>query len=395
MEKNQTLSFRLYSLLFIIIYVLFLFHAGGIYQTVYIPTLLLSILPLLFFPLVLTYLSDPPPFKKKELKTRFYCLLLLAAFLRIIMIIASPLPVIDVFTILKEAPYVFLSGTSPYSAVYSPVYANVSTNYYPYWPVSFILQTPFIFLFSDPRVLLIIADLGSALFLYIIGKKTFMAEVLTLIYLFRPNSNFILEQSWLTPLTFFFILAGYYFVGQKRNYLSGIFIGMLVGIQPVFVVVAAFFSFLSEKLFKFITGIILVLVTLVAPFLWWDRTNFIDKTILVYFKDPKFLPTIPIYLSLNLNTFVHSVLGIDTPLVISMGLLIILFLSLGKVLYSLYKKMTVSPPLNYHSITLCALTIFFLGFYLLFRQAFINYYYLVTNLLILWQVIRWKSYSSL
>lgn len=120
------------------------------------------------------------------------------------MIIASPTPLIDTYFVQKEAPLALLHGSDPYSFSYTRVYSAALKNTYGYWPVSIILQLPFVVIFHDPRILHILTDMGSALLIYFIGKRTKIGEVLALLYLFRPNSNFVIEQSWLTPTLFFF-----------------------------------------------------------------------------------------------------------------------------------------------------------------------------------------------
>ncbi|MBI4990590.1 hypothetical protein HZB96_00680, partial [Candidatus Gottesmanbacteria bacterium] len=161
--KSPKQAFRIplpfLQLLFVVVYSLFMFFSGGIYQGDNLASYLLYFLPLVSFPLVLTYILDLRNFSSRVLKYRFYFLLLLALTVRILIIIASPRPVIDVFTILKESPFVFLSGQNPYDTVYSPVYPGVATDYYPYWPASFILQIPFVYIFGDPRILLGFADI--------------------------------------------------------------------------------------------------------------------------------------------------------------------------------------------------------------------------------------------
>ena len=386
-------SRTLLTLVFLITYTLFLFNSSGIYEMNNSLSFFLTFLPLLFFPLVLTYAISHPSLSQSSQKKRFIFLILLALVLRLLMITVSPNPAIDVFMILKEAPLKILSFINPYNTVYSTVYAGQILDYYPYWPVSFLLQIPFIMIFNEPRILLIMADILSAVLLYFIGKKTLTSEILSLIYLFRPNSNFIIEQSWLTPLTFFLVVLSYYFVTLKKDLLGGLILGLLIGIQPVFVVLAAFYGMLAKNIRKFVLTSGFVVCIFVLPFVVWDRVNFFDKTIAVYFKDATLVPTIPVYMSLNLNTFVHFFRGYDIPMVLSIVILSFLFLLLLKKLYLLRLKLTSKNESQYQSVVLLAVSLFLLNFYFLFRQAFINYYYLITDFIILWGVVRWKSYS--
>ncbi len=392
-HSKEFTSRTLLTLVFLITYTLFLFNSSGIYEMNSSLSFFLTFLPLLFFPLVLTYAISHPSLSRSSQKKRYVFLILLALITRLLMITVSPSPNIDVFMILKEAPLRILSFINPYNTVYSTVYAGQTLDYYPYWPVSFIIQTPFIMLFNDPRVLLIAADVLSAVGLYLIGKRSYATEILALTYLFRPNSNFIIEQSWLTPLSFFLVMLSFYFITLKKDSWGGLVLGFLIGIQPIFAVLIAFYGVLTKNLKKFLLTTTFVVSIFVLPFVLWDRFNFFDKTIAVYFKDPALVPTIPVYMSLNLNTFMHFFRDYDIPAVLSIVILSFLFFLLLKMLYLLRLKLTSKNESQYQSVVLLAVSIFFLNFYFLFRQAFINYYYLITDLIILWGVIKWKSYS--
>lgn len=307
--------------------------------------------------------------------------------LRVLMLLASPHPIIDVFTILKEAPYVLIQGANPYNTVYSPVYGGIQTNYYPYWPAAFILQLPFVLLFSDPRVLLVIADAVSAYLLYRIGKSTYMAELLVLVYLFRPNALFIIEQSWVTSLTFLGLLVTLYSYQRQKMILPAVSAALLVAIQPYFITVLPFIILLRQiiaKAFIALTAGLLVLV--VVPFLVWDPAAFIDKTILVYFKPLEQIPTIPVHASLNLNTFVFLFSGKDIPFIIAAICLFAVSLALFLKLIHLRQDKKRYNAGTYFSFVLLSLTIFFYAFYFFFRQAFINYYYFAGDILIAWMV---------
>ena len=100
------------GLIFIGVYLLFLFFNGGIYQKLLIPTMLIHILPLIFIPAVFSF--QVIKLRLTSEKFRFFSLISLAFILRILMIIATPEPAIDVFYMLKEAPIRLFSGINPY-----------------------------------------------------------------------------------------------------------------------------------------------------------------------------------------------------------------------------------------------------------------------------------------
>lgn len=375
-KQSETLP-----LIFIIIYTLFIFFSGGIYQERTTASFALLLIPLALFPLVLTFAVKLPD-TVSLLKNRFKILLFFALFLRFLIIMASPSPRIDTFVILKEAPQAFLSGRNPYETVYSKIYQNVEPNYYSYWPASFLLEVPFVTFFSDPRILFIIADIGAALLLYHLGKRTKEAQLYSLIYLFRPNSNFIIEQSWLTPLAFFLVALSLLLSIKKRYSFSGIIWGLLVGLKPDYLLAVPFLWFLTHGNRKAILLFLFTVGVVVLPFLFTRPNEFINQTILLYLLPGEKIP-IPIHLSLNLNTLFYHIFGRDLPFLLPGAVFAIFFTG---VLYHLKLN-------NTGKTVILGMTVTFFCFYLLFRQAFINYYYFVTGLLILWLVYKTANHQ--
>lgn len=387
--ENHSRLYDSYVLVFFISYSLSLFFSGGIYETNARFSFLISLTPIALFPVVLSFLktSSTP----KDEAYRFFVLLVGSGILRFLMIAASPSPVIDVFTILREAPHVFLGGGNPYEHVYSMVHPGIQTDYFAYFPAAFLLELPFVWLFSDPRVLLIVADIASSYLLYRVGGKKPLAQILALIYLFRPNSLFIIEQSWLTPLAFFLIAFSFFMRERARGIASGITLGALMALQPLYWAASPFFFMLPGVRLRMFTAACITAAGVILPFFIWSPASFVAKTILVYFKDPSLLPTIPVHLSLNLNTLFFMLTGSDISSYLSIGLSIML---LVWIVFALIPhlgrgKKVVSKKGNEDdkSQVLLGLVIFYPGFFLLFRQAFINYYYFATDLLILWLVV--------
>ncbi len=373
--------------LYVIIYVLFLFFTNGIYEEHQRISLALVLISICIFPLVITYLVHTKVISSIT-KYRYAVLLFFALLLRILILFASPSPRIDTFFILKEAPLALLSGFSPYAISYSKVYQNVEPNYYSYWPASFLLEVPFVTLFSDPRILFVFADIGAALLLYLLGKKTRIAELLSLIYLFRPNSLFIIEQSWLTPLAFFFIVLSFYLVSRFKVNAAAIVWGLLVGLKPDYVLAIPFFWFLTRFDKKALLIFLITLAIIVLPFFILHPDKFITQTLLLYLLPFDKIP-IPIHLSLNLNTLYYQFFANDLPIFVPGILFATLFFT---VFYRLYKRYQVSKETQaLENNIILGMTITFFGVYLIFRQAFINYYYFITGLYIMWLVIVIKS----
>lgn len=391
--NSSTNCHKIFSFVLVVSYTVFLFFSGGIYQTELIPSYFLLFLPIFFLPLVLTYLLPDIFFGKKQLKLRFFVLLIAAFVLRILIIIASPEPIIDVYTIQKEAPQLLLSGTNPYDAVYTQVYPGVKNDYYSYWPVSFLAQIPFIILFKDPRVLPAIADVAAALLLYLLGKGSIAAQALSLIYLYRPNSNFIIEQSWLDPSAIFLVLLIYYLWQKHKNklYILGGLMGLLAGLKLYYALMLPFFILLTYKkgslrtVIKLCLGLIFTLTITVYPFLLWNRGKFIQNTFLDFLTVETRPSVIPLHQSLNLNTLYYILTGKDIPLFIVLpifvGIVSLLF-------YKLANSKKTDKDDSYLNKIIVAQALVFLSLFIIFQYAFINYYYFVTGLLILWSVIK-------
>ncbi|OGG02707.1 hypothetical protein A2W14_07375 [Candidatus Gottesmanbacteria bacterium RBG_16_37_8] len=362
--------------IFLISYLLFLYFSQGIYQINLVPALLIDLLPLFFLPFLYLFIFKSDQQNKN--RQIFWLFILLAITLRILTIIASPQPVIDVFVILKEAPLKLLSGINPYNTVYSRVYQGSITDYYPYWPYSFLISLPFVLFFKDPRVLLFLADIMTGILIYLWAGKNLQAKLLSLIYLFRPNSLFIIEQSWLTPLLSLLTLILFWTFSKTKHYLAGILMGILSGIQPLFLALIPLTFRLWRKKIRIAVTALLTCLLAVTPFFLWQPVSFIDKTILVYFKPLAELKTIPVHLSLNINTFFYTITGNDIPQLLSLGFLLILLIYLFRRGYRIIK----SNSADFFPKQILLTTVFFYLFYLLFRQSFINYYYYAGSLVI-------------
>jgi hypothetical protein len=372
------------AFLLIATYTLFLFNNAGIYQTEIIPSVFLEALPIFFLPLIISYLFDDDHVDSKSKIKRFWLLFILAIVLRFLMIFASPKPVIDVYTVLKEAPLSLLQGKNPYDISYSQVYPGAPNDSYSYWPLSFLLQIPFVTIFNDPRILLAAADILSGLFLYLLGKRKTAAELLTLIYLFRPNSNFILEQSWLVNLEFLFLILSFYALTKKAHLLAGIFLGCLIAVKPHYFPVIPFILVSFEKTKKLFVGLAATLIIFVCPFLFWNAPVFLQKTIGGFFLPNNKLWWIPYSYAMSANVLYSKLTKNNIPFIFSIVILISLFLSL---IYILGKRKMEIKNGSFHSHVLLAITIFYLAFNILFRFSFINQYYFIGSCIILWMAL--------
>ena len=100
-----------------------------------------------------------------------------------------------------------------------------------------------------------------------------------------------------------------------------------------------------------------------------DPSGFWKDTVDVYFRNPPH-PSILIHTSLNLNTLYFVFTRSDLPVIIAWGLILIIFL------VTVFKKARSDQYIF-------RFTIFLFSVFVLGRQGFINYFYLIASLIIL------------
>jgi hypothetical protein len=297
------------------------------------------------------------------------------------MILSSPTPKIDVYHMLKQAPQFLLQGINPYSAEYTKVYKTPS-DYFTYWPFAFLSQIPLIIFLKDPRFLLSIFDILSAILLYKIGRKSRLSELFSLMYLYRPNSNFIIEQSWLASLEtiLFFLLVYVLVLKSKITFKNYILSSFLIGLMTLTKFQYAILFIIFISLFKRkITAIIIYFLTLFVflyPFIIWDFTSFYQDTVGYFIKPLSQFISAPVHSSITLNTLYYILSGKDfnwyIPIffVMFITLLLIRQLNITKRLKSDTKRVEI---FIYMSILL------FMSHFLFSAHVFINYYYVITS----------------
>lgn len=305
-------------------------------------------------------------------RLRFWGFILIAFFLRLLMIWSSPSPSIDVFGIQKIAPRAIIEGNNPYSLIYHFPWQNEPLDVYSYGPFNIFLNFPAVLLLKDPRYIQIISELGIALLIYFILKKRSLSnefiEKLPLIFLFNPRALFILEQAWVDPVLVFlvFLFAGTLFV-WKRELVAFFILGLALATKQYAVFLFPFLlmgGFLKIRNL-FITVGVAVVTSL--PFLIWNAKDFLRDVVLFNLTIQKSR-----YDSLSLNTSFHNLTGDDMPkfFVASLELLVLLYL------LRIQRKLR-------GSFVIFNAGVFALFTYLLYRLAFIHYYYFAGSMILL------------
>lgn len=288
--------------------------------------------------------------------------------LRIFVLIQSPQPMIDVFDFLKYGASDFMSGINPYSAVYSRMYVGVVPNYYTYFPGTLILTLmPSVF-FGDPRWAMLIAEIGSAILVRFLRRDE-TGLIISLILITNPMTYFILEQSYTESLLLFFMMLFLVFI-KRRNFFSlGIVLGILLALKQYMVVMVPLFFFLEKGLWRIREYFIplLVFFLLVGPFLIWNFGAFVNDAIIFHFSGPSRLDGLTFY------SFLNDVFEWQIPTIF--GFVVV---GVGSFIFFLNRSVLTAYQFFLYG-ALFLFSVFIFG-----KQAFANYYYLVSQMLLLY-----------
>ena len=308
-------------------------------------------------------------------KYKFLVLVFIAAISRLFLILTSPNPHIDVFYIQKIAPIAMIHGENPYSIIFPRLYSNIEPNAFTYGPGAILLNFPAVFITGDPRFTMAFAEIATAMLIYLMIRKTVkfsnqeyfkLAELIPLIYLYNPRASFIIEQAWIDPLLIFLITSFiFFFFYLKKRFFAILMLALALATKQYAFFLLPFLFQIRTVEVKHILGVVMLVILLVAPFFIWSPNDFINDVVLYN------LVIIPRHDSLSLNTLVYKLFNIDIPPLI-VGLVVF---SLLVFLFKVQKK-TVSEAI-------LATAAFALSFFLVYKLAFIHYFYFVGSLLLL------------
>lgn len=316
------------------------------------------------------------PIKNYFKKIVFPLLLILGFLLRILVIIYSPHPQIDVFYLLKEAPNFLLKEINPYSATYTKVYENVTPDYYTYFPSSIILFAPFSLVLGDPRWLNILIYL---LIYYVIFRTVAdkdKSKILFLLIFYQPLSLLVFEQGFLEILLFGLLSLLVYLIRIKRESLASLVMAITLSTkQSMFLIVPFFWDKLYKKKANLVITFI-PLILIIFPFLFWNFQDFWYDTIYYLFNMDKIRSDM-VYFSLNLITGLRKSLNFNPSNIPFFPVIVMLFI------YLIFLKRIKLQSLSNLFLNLA---LFYLSFHLFATQSYINYFFFIGNLLIMNQV---------
>lgn len=159
------------------------------------------------------------------LKWRFPLLFLFAFLIRMALLRVHLVPPVDVFHLMKHGPLTLLSGKNPYLNPYSVKSLKDSWQEpyeaYVYGPASLFWFLPFDYFLKDPRWLIILAELMTAVLIRfwlrdLKGELTPAKEVLPLIFLFNPLFYKMVVDAHMESLLLLFFLIGFMVLISKK-----------------------------------------------------------------------------------------------------------------------------------------------------------------------------------
>lgn len=311
-------------------------------------------------------------------KYKYQFLLITAILLRFFMIRSSPSPIIDVFDQLKYGSLGMVSLQNPYQMTFPKIYTVQNPTSFAYLPGSLFFLAPFVILLNDPRYGIALGDIGFAIVLYLLLKKSdpIKGQLLSLIYLFNPMSLFVIEQSWLDPLTAFFIAIFIYtFIKNKNSIIPFILIGFGMSIKQN---IAIFFPIALIKLelkLKQVIWMALIPLVIIVPFILWSPTDFWHDQTAGFNPSINSASSLANY-SLNINSFFSRFSSLKLSNIQS--LVAIIFIS---------SFMLIKTKRGLENFFYCFLIIMF-TITLLFFQAFLNYFTFISTMILLFLAIN-------
>ena len=311
------------------------------------------------------------------LRHRFAALILIAVALRALTLFSTP-PT-DVFAAQTEGAKGLLEGQSVYKMIFTSMdkpgewYCT-----YPYPPAVLYCNCISWRFFKDVRGLWVVCDLLAAWLMYLLARRSNpgekgarLCELLPLTFLFLPRSLFVIWESWTEPLVVV-SMAGFALAAAsgRGRALTGCLLGLWFSSKQYAVVAVP----LALKLLWRQTVVWLYAVglglALVLPFVIWSFRALMQDIVVFFLRSPG-RPE-----ALSLYGLLLQIVGVPPPGGTLIGV-IVACLWIGGIAWFTWKM-----PRNLAGM-LFATASAWIFFFLLGKQAFINYFYVVAFALLL------------
>jgi hypothetical protein len=282
------------------------------------------------------------------------------------MLRASPEPRIDVWAVHQQGAEALLRGRSIYaSGVVETVDTNTmarSIDAYAYPPLNAILTAAAYALTGETRWAALVAQVAGATLLWSLARRPSprgeaWADLLAVLLLFFPRGLFVLEQAWGEPLALP-LLAGFALAhARRKDALAAVLLGLLFALKQYFVLFAPLLLSLPGDRGRRALVAAAVAASTVLPFALLEPAGVWRNLVAHHVANP-FRPD-----SLSLPAAL-STAGIRVPSWVG--------LAAAALPYALLPR--VGRGTAELALVAC---LSLLGFFVLGRQAFCNYYYLV------------------
>lgn len=315
----------------------------------------------------ITYLI--PKLSTSMQRLRFPLLFSLALLTELSTIISSPHPRIDVFDQLKFGSTGLVQGKNPYSQIFPQIY-KYPQDYFPYLPLTALVVLPLNLLLGDPRFAHIAANIIVVIILRKIlssQKNRLLAETIPLIYIYHPQMNFMIDQSWIDLIIFSAFAAFIYFYKFKGRGLFATFaLTLSIGMKQQFPILILFLLIYKKIPKSLIFSAIAIVAIITIPFYIWSPNDFLNDVILIHINRKFWWHN-----SLTLNSFFFWEFRKDLPSVIMLIAWTIPLLAIAKRGIKRYSALTLS------------ISLWFFVFYFFNYQAFMNYYPFISSSILL------------
>tara|TARA_R110002072_G_scaffold1989_2_gene16384 strand:+ start:98785 stop:100065 length:1281 start_codon:yes stop_codon:yes gene_type:complete len=325
-------------------------------------------------------------FEKFKLSTKtFFFFIFLFFLMQLTTLFTSPSPVTDVFSVAQDGADFLLKGINPYTQDYRDVF-NGRYGYvagYVYWPGILLSLSPFRWLFGDVRYFYIFSNLFTIFLLLKLSHQLNLpkkfARSLTLIWTVFPVTFFVLEQTWTESLIIFQISLLIYSLVNKRLFFAALSLGYICATKQyncflaLLVLSYIYKTYELKDFLKFTLVSFLTTLIFFMPFLIWDYQGFIKTTFLDILKYE------PRGDSLSWYSWAYHYYNIKLPSLIT---LIAYFIPTFYGIYRVIKSKTHYLRELSFSLIFSYSFVFLLG-----KQAFCNYYYLLAFLTLLYIII--------
>jgi hypothetical protein len=293
-------------------------------------------------------------------------LVLAAAAIRVLILVSSPAPKIDVFHVQTEGAKGLLERHNVYAmAPARPAAGQGEAREfygYQYPPTAFYPVVASWVLFKDVRAMWVVCDLVAALLLYLVARYR---QLLVLTYLFLPRTLFVLESAWMEPLIVAAMAGLTLALASARGpFLTGLLMAVWFGSKQYMVLALPFFLKLRRAGAKAWAVAIAAGVILALPFVLWDWRALWEKVGLFILQSPGRPDALSIYGALLRN-------GVELPGWIG------LILWLAAMVWLTWKMPRTLSGWLFSTATLWVV------FFLVGKWAFMNYFHLVIGALFL------------